>query len=339
MIEPTAPRKGCRVRTLVMGGTRFLGVSTVAALLRADHEVIVFHRGSRTPQWQRPVTHLIGDRTNPSDLERIAALDVDAVLDMSAYTRAQTTSLLDVVPAVARFVHVSTVNVYRPSPLLPWPEETPYGPHPLWGAYATEKIGCELALSEHRPAPVSTIAIRLPLVLGPGNFIAREEFVLNRLLDGAEILLPRRSSRPPVRLDPPRRPSSPHCGADLDLDGFRPFNVASRRCNTSLEGFVEVCAEVAAVTPRVRLVGGGPTGEDLDVFNGIDCVFPFSNENTVADTSAAREAGLLEPDLPLHDMIAEALHYLNEHPDRRQWTRTPAEQRVMNRLPHHEVSR
>ena len=322
-----------------MGGTRFLGVATVAALLRADHEVIVFHRGSRTPQWQRPVTHLIGDRTNPSDLERIEALDVDAVLDMSAYTRAQTMSLLDVVPAVARFVHVSTVNVYRPSPLLPWPEETPYGPHPLWGAYATGKIGCELALREHRPAPLSTIAIRFPLVLGPGNFIAREEFVLNRLLDGEEILLPGDGQAVHQYVWIHHAAQALTRALDLDLDGFRPFNVASRRCNTSLEGFVDVCAEVAAVTPRVRFAGGGPTGEDLDVFNGIDCVFPFSNENTVADTSAASKAGLLEPYLPLHDMIAEALHYLNDHPDRRQWTRTPAEQRVMNRLPHHEVSR
>jgi len=271
-----------------MGGTRFLGVATVAALLRADHEVIVFHRGSRTPQWQRPVTHLIGDRTNPSDLERIEALDVDAVLDMSAYTRAQTMSLLDVVPAVARFVHVSTVNVYRPSPLLPWPEETPYGPHPLWGAYATEKIGCELALREHRPAPLSTIAIRFPLVLGPGNFIAREEFVLNRLLDGEEILLPGDGQAVHQYVWIHHAAQALTRALDLDLDGFRPFNVASRRCNTSLEGFVDVCAEVAAVTPRVRFVGGGPTGEDLDVFNGIDCVFPFSNENTVADTSAAR---------------------------------------------------
>jgi nucleoside-diphosphate-sugar epimerase len=326
------------VRTLVMGGTRFLGVSTVAALLRADHEVIVFHRGSRTPQWQRPVTHLIGDRTNPADLERIAALDVDAVLDMSAYTRAHTTSLLAVVSAAARFVHVSTVNVYRPSPLLPWPEETPYGPHPLWGEYATEKIGCELALREHRPAPSSTIAVRFPLVLGPGNFIAREEFVLNRLLDGEEILLPGDGQAVHQYVWIHHAAEALTRALDIEAVGFRPFNVASRRCNTSLEGFVDVCAEVAAVTPRVRRVGGGPTGEDVEVFNGIDCVFPFSNENTVADTSAAREAGLLEPYLPLHDMIAEALRYLNDHPDRRQWTRTPAEQRVMNRLRDNEVS-
>jgi 2'-hydroxyisoflavone reductase len=63
-----------------------------------------------------------------------------------------------------------------PVPLvLPWPEDTPYGPHPVWGSYATKKIGCDVALRERRPAPLSTVVIRLPLVLGPGNYIARED--------------------------------------------------------------------------------------------------------------------------------------------------------------------
>jgi 2'-hydroxyisoflavone reductase len=315
-----------------MGGTRFLGVEVVEALLRAGHEVTIFHRGSRNPAWTGPVGQVIGDRTVPADLARLARLEVDAILDMSAYTRAQTEMLLDAIPDIPRLVHVSTVNVYRPSPLLPWPEDTPYGPHPLWGSYAVEKIGCELALRERRSPSLSTVAIRLPLVLGPGNFIAREEFVLSRLLDDQLILLPgdgqavhqyvwiRHAAQALVR------------AVELGSAGFRPFNVASRRCNTSLEGFVEVCAEVSATTPRIQTVGGGPTGEDLPVFNGVDCVFPFSNENTVADLSAADAAGLIEPFLPLHDMIAEALHYLKAEPGRRQWNRTAAEQRVMERL-------
>ena len=177
------------MRTLVMGGTRFLGIEVVEALLRAGHEVVIFHRGSRAPAWSRPVGQVLGDRTDAADLARLAALEADAILDLSAYTRAQTELLLDAVPGVPRLIHVSTVNVYRPSPLLPWPEDTPCGPHPLWGTYAVEKIGCELALRERRLPSLSTVAVRFPLVLGPGNYIAREEFVLNRLLDNEPILL------------------------------------------------------------------------------------------------------------------------------------------------------
>ena len=320
------------MRTLVMGGTRFLGIEVVEALLRAGHEVVIFHRGSRAPAWSRPVGQVLGDRTDPADLGRLAALKADAILDLSAYTRAHTELLLDAVPGIPRLIHVSTVNVYRPSPQLPWPEDTPYGPHRVWGTYAVEKIGCELALRERRLPSLSTVAVRFPLVLGPGNYIAREEFVLNRLLDDELILLPgdgqavhqyvwiRHAAQALVR------------AVDLEVSGFTAFNVASRRCNTSLEGFVEVCAEVSGTTPRMQAVGGGPTGEDLPVFDLVDCVFPFSNENTIADLSAADAAGLLEPFLPLHDMIAEALRHLLAEPGRRQWSRTAAEQRVMDRL-------
>lgn len=315
-----------------MGGTRFLGVHVVENLLRAGHDVTLFHRGSRTPTWDRPVDHVVGDRNATTDLAQLTRMNFDAVLDLSAYTHAQTASLLKALPTVPRWVHTSTVNVYRPQPLLPWPEDTPYGPHPLWGSYAVEKIGCELALREGRPAPLSTVAIRLPLVLGPGNYIAREEFVLNRLLDDEPILLPGDGQAVHQYVWIQHAAHALARAVDLDGDGFRAFNVASRRCVTSLEGFVQICAEVSGTTPRLRTVGGGATGEDLPAFNGVDCVFPFSNENTIADLSAADAAGLLEPVLPLHDMIAAALRHLQAEPGRRTWTRTAAEQRVLDRI-------
>ena len=315
-----------------MGGTRFLGVEVVEALLGAGHEVVVFHRGSRTPTWSRAVEQVLGDRTVPSDLARLAELDVDAVVDLSAYTRAQTELLLSALPSVPRLVHCSTLNVYRPLPLLPWTEDTPYGPHPLWGTYAVEKIGCELALRERRLAPLTTVSIRLPLVLGPGNFLAREEFVLNRLLDEELILLPGDGQAVHQYVWIRHAAQALARAVDIGAKGFSAFNVASRRCVTSLEGFVQVCAEVSGTTPRIRMVGGGATGADLPVFNGVDCVFPFTNENTMAELSAADAAGLLEPFLPLHAMIAEALDVLQSEPGRRVWTRTRAEQRVLDRL-------
>jgi nucleoside-diphosphate-sugar epimerase len=327
------------VRILVMGGTRFVGVDVVGALLDAGHDVVVFHRGTRTPRWSRPVEHVIGDRTVTADLAPLAQRHVDAVIDLSAYSRAQTGLLLDVLPAVPRLVHCSTLNVYRPRPLLPWTEDTPYGPHPLWGGYAVEKIGCELALRERRPESLSTVSLRLPLVLGPRNFLAREEFVLNRLLDDELILLPGDGQAVHQYVWIHHAAQALARAVELDAEGFHAFNVASRRCLTSLEGFVQVCADVSGTTARVRFVGGGATGEDRPVFDGVDCVFPFSNENTVGDLTKAGAAGLLEPFLPLHDMVAEALQAMRADPERRKWTRTAAEQRVLARLDDLEVSR
>jgi len=327
------------MRTLVMGGTRFLGVELVNELLRAGHDVVAFHRGNRQPEWIAPVEQIIGDRNVQQDRALLAELDIDVAVDLSAYTADQTRSMLETLPKVPHYVHVSTLNVYRPSPILPWPEDLPYGPHPLWGSYAVEKIGCELALRELRPAPLSTVSIRFPLVLGPGNFIAREEFVLNRLLDNELILFPGDGQAVHQYVWLKHAATALARAAELVAEGFQPYNVASRRCNTSLEGFVEVCAQVSGTTARVRTVGGGATGEDLPVFNGVDCVFPFSNENTIGDISAADAAGLIEPFLPLHDMIDAALQHLLNEPGRRTWSRTEAEQRVLARLAVTEGSR
>lgn len=93
-----------------------------------------------------------------------------------------------------------------------------------------------------------------------------------------------------------------------------------------------MCAEVIGVRPRTRYVGGGPTGRDLDTFDNHDCVFPFSNENTVGALDAAREAGLLAPYKPFPDMIESAYAFLRGHPERRHWQRTNAEQDVLTRL-------
>ncbi len=215
---------------------------------------------------------------------------------------------------------------------MPWPEDTAYGPHPLWGSYAVEKIGCELALREQRPAPLSTVAIRLPLVLGPGNYIAREEFVLNRLLDDAAILLPGDGQAVHQYVWIRHAAHALARAVELDDDGFHAFNVASRRCVTSLQGFVEVCAEVSGTTPRLRTVGGGATGEDMAVFNGVDCVFPFSNENTDRrpDGGRGRRTARTVSPVARHDRRRPGAS--EDPPGRRTWTRTAAEHRVLNRI-------
>lgn len=319
------------MRTLVMGGTRFLGIETVEALLARGHDVTVFHRGSRSIEWSRPVTQVLGDRDHIEGLSKLRNHNFDAVVDLSAYSALQTELLLETLPDVKRWVHASTLNVYSPTDLLPWTEQTPEGPYPLWGRYAVEKIGCERALRRQREG-METVALRFPLVLGPGNYLAREEFVLNRLLDGAEILIPGDGQAVHQYVWIGHAAAALAKATELPALGYAAYNIASRRCLTSIEGFVRICAEVSGTTPAMRFVGGGPTGENLPVFNGVDCVFPFSNENTIGDTEAAERAGLLSPFKPLSEMIDEALKYLVVHPERREWHRTDAESRVLSSL-------
>ena len=133
-----------------MGGTRFLGVETVEALLRAGHDVTIFHRGSRTPKWSAPVDQVLGPRPSRPIWPTCHSGIRCSAGSLGVHRRADHV-VAGRVAQHAHLVHVSTLNVYDPSPLLPWPEDTPYGPYPLWGAYAVDKIGCEMALRTRRP--------------------------------------------------------------------------------------------------------------------------------------------------------------------------------------------
>jgi nucleoside-diphosphate-sugar epimerase len=302
-----------------------MGIELVNQLLSAGHEVVTFNRGTRRPAWHRHVETLIGDRNQPAAVAPLARRAYDAIIDLAAYTTAQTELLLSVAGHVERFVHVSTGAVYEPQPILPWPEETPYGPWSLWGEYAVQKLGCEDALRERRPADTATTVLRFPYVLGPRNYSDREEFVLNRLLDRQEVLIPGDGKAVQQFLSAAQAAFAMVAAVQSSATpGFRPFNVASSEL-ASLEGFVCACAEVAGVEPRYRTVGGGPNGTGLDVFVGSNYLFPFPNENYVLDLGRSERAGLAPPFEGLKDMIAAALEALLADPSRRRWARTDAE--------------
>ena len=320
------------MRILVMGGTRFMGVKLVERLLERGHEITVANRGSRRPGWSGRVAAIVGDRCDPAFLRRLAGHQFDGIVDFSAYTRAQTSTLLDVHGTVGRLVHISSGSVYAPQPTLPWAENTPYGPWALWGQYAVAKLACELELRKRRSdVSTATSVLRFPFVLGPRNYAPREEFVLNRLLDEAVILVPGdgKAVQQFVSVDQVAH-TIVSCVEQFADGGWRAYNVASPEL-ASLEGFVQVCARVASVDANVVAVGGGATGTDRPIFDAADCVFPFPNENYVLDVSASLAAGIAPPHVPLESMVAEALSALLDAPEARQWQRTGAEDAVLAR--------
>lgn len=306
-----------------------MGPEVVRELLARGHTVTVFNRGSRQPVWDGPVEEVVGDRDEQIDLAKLSDLHPDAVIDLSAYLPTQTASLLEIVGDVPRFVHCSTGAVYAPQPTLPWKEATPYGPWAaVWGTYAEAKLGCENILRASRSPSDETILLRLPIVLGPLNYVPREEFVFNRLLDGAEILLPGDGKAVHQFLST-RQVGEAFANA-LDRPagvGVMAYNIAPLDNLTSLEGFVSLCAATARVEPRVRRLGGSSTNQSFDP---IDCVFPFPNENYILDGRAAERDGIAPKSDPLTDILSRAFEALTQTSDRRLWSRTQAENQYLS---------
>lgn len=311
------------MRVVVMGGSRFMGPAIVDRLLGSGHEVVVFNRGTR-PLGRDGVEEVRGDRNDPDDLRQLAdGPEIDAVVDMSAYERRQTSLLLDVLNDVPLWVHCSSGAVYEPQHTFPWTEETPYGPWSIWGQYGHEKLGCERELRDRRSG-ATTVALRLPYVLGPGNYAPREEFVLNRILDDAPVLLPGDGQALVQFVDIDQVAAATLGALNIAADaGWQVFNVAGRGAITSLRGFVAICADIAGVRPRVVTTHADPLIDGR--FAPDQAFFPFPNEPYVLDLTLAEDHGLLSETVEVEDMIQRAYEHLTANPERRQWSPTPTE--------------
>jgi len=223
--------------------------------------------------------------------------------------------------------------VYRLDPHLPWREETAYGPAELWGEYARGKIECEQLLQRERPASSATTVLRFPWVLGPRNYADRERFVLNRVLDREELLLPGDGQAVQQFLSVDQAAEAIVAALEAFGDGgWRAYNIASPGYS-SLEGFVSICAAVAGIEPRIRRVGGGTTGTGSPIFDMHDCVFPYPNQNYILDLAASTAAGIAPDAVDIEETIEAALGELRARPELRVWQRTAAESRVVGSHP------
>jgi len=260
----------------------------------------------------------------------LSALDLDAVVDFSCYTPQQASNAVAALPDIGTYVLISTGAVYSPAAILPWGESTPLGPWVLWGDYAVNKLAAEQVVTAARPTH-STVILRFPYVLGPGNYADREEFLFNRILDGAEVLIPGDGTA--VQQVISARDAAAVAVRSLDLEGLGgAFNAANPDEFVSVVGLVHMCAEIAGREATVRHVGGGITGTGSDVFDAANSVFPFPAANYVLDTRAAEGSGLLPRVTPLAETLAESFDYLLTNPERRTWTRTQAETAALARL-------
>ena len=203
------------MKILVIGGTGFIGPSTIAYLQTAGHRVTVFHRGkSAAPE---AVEEIKGD--NHSLGEHRATFErgkFDVVIDFILSSGKQAKELLRIFRGITdRVAAISSIDVYRaigvlhgtePGPLqeIPLTEESQlrtqrntYSPEGMrkmkefypWADDEYDKIPVEQAVLED--SDLCGTVLRLPMVYGPGDPLHRFHHMLRRMDDGREkIILP-----------------------------------------------------------------------------------------------------------------------------------------------------
>ena len=171
------------MRTVVLGGTRFIGRAVVDELLSSGHEPLVVHRGEHEPGGLPDVPHLhVHRRQLASRSSELSAFAPDGLIDLSAMTGRDAATALDAVPDGVRKVVASSIDVYRAfsslwegtvTDTLPLTEDSPLrsGPPPD-RAYVMEGYDYEPAEYEKLDVEAAYLArggvvCRLPMVYGP----------------------------------------------------------------------------------------------------------------------------------------------------------------------------
>ena len=164
------------MKVLVVGGTRYFGISLVHALQKAGHDVTIATRGRSIDTYANGVDRLILDRTSQQSIrDCLRGLHFAVTYDNINYSPTDTQNLLDYLDT-DRYILTSTSAVYEQGELL---EERAFDPmrHKIrYGvrndfAYDEGKRLCEAVLFQKYP--ISSAAVRFPVVLGENDYTKR----------------------------------------------------------------------------------------------------------------------------------------------------------------------
>jgi nucleoside-diphosphate-sugar epimerase len=248
------------MRSLVLGGSTFVGRRLVLQLTEQGHEVGVLNRGQTPSALPPEVRRYTADRTNVDSVR--SALDGtewDAIFDVSGFVMvaggspfADLLALFD--GRTASYVFVSSIMAYQPSPLMPWTEDQPTSTEPT-STYGGFKAYAEAAVRQRHDLTGFPGCIARPAAIyGPDN----------NILDMETAMFLRLRRKLPVLL--------PHGGlvtgnyghvddlcAQLLAMAQSPDAVAGEVVNVTGQaittaGYVQALAEIVGVEPQVHLL-------------------------------------------------------------------------------------
>jgi nucleoside-diphosphate-sugar epimerase len=174
------------VRTLVLGGTVFLGRHVATEALARGHDVTLFTRGRHGTELFPQATRLRGDRGG--DLTALEDGEWDVVVDTSGRQAAHVAASAELLADRAgHYVFVSSVNAHPD-----WPERPVDETSPTWQTedddYGPQKAAAERAAEAAMPGRVSVV--RAGLVTGPHDNVFRLPWWVQRIAAGGDVLAP-----------------------------------------------------------------------------------------------------------------------------------------------------
>lgn len=195
------------MKSLVVGGTGFLGGAIAEAALSAGHHVVVLSRGQKQRALPDRVGLLQGDRHG--DLEALKGRDFDFVFDTCGYAPDAVERLLDIVGAgLQRYIFISSGSVYGdyakpylsesdPVPTAreadlelarTLPAERRSSAFSYGDSYGPLKRACEIVAQDRLGD--RAILLRSGLLVGVGDYADRLTWWARRIDEGGRIPVP-----------------------------------------------------------------------------------------------------------------------------------------------------
>jgi 2'-hydroxyisoflavone reductase len=241
------------MRTLVIGGTQFIGRAIVERLLARGHDVTILHGRDRHDLGPE-VQNLQADR---GDLERVTTLlareRFEAIFEL-AYDWLTGTPADHVVAAarhagdrLRRYVFMSSIAAYGPG--LDHRESDTLAPDDVPNPYVQHKASAERALFEmHETSGFPVVTFRPPYVHGPRQPLDREQYFWDRLHDARPVMLPDGGDAPTQWAFVSDVTEACVRAVEVDAAAGEAFNIAHHEPLTQ-RTFVEALARVAGVEP------------------------------------------------------------------------------------------
>ncbi|PPH52607.1 NAD-dependent epimerase/dehydratase family protein [Rathayibacter sp. AY1E2] len=230
------------MRTLILGGTGWLGGHLAAEALRRGHDVTCLVRGTAVPAG---VSLVRADRDREDALDAVAAAPWDAVIDVSSTPRHVRRSVRDL--RCSAYVLVSTTSVYAENAVVGADEDAellPPSDDPA--SYGAAKAACEqTVLAGSAPSLIA----RAGLIGGPGDPTSRSSYSPWRFSA---------RSRPVLVPDAPELPTSV-----VDVRDLAAWLVASAEAR--VEGVMNVCGTPVPFGEHLAVARGGSSAEPVAV--------------------------------------------------------------------------
>ena len=182
-------------KILIMGWNQFVGKEIAKKFLEKNNTVYVLNRGTRKNIEE--VIFFKVDRDNFIEMENILKnIDVDIIIDVSAYTEEQVDILHKVMKnRFKQYILISSASVYNNIESTPANEESQTGENLIWGDYAKNKYLAEKKTIENSNLYNFKYTIFRPFyIYGVGNNLDRENYFFSRIKYNLPIYIPSKNN-------------------------------------------------------------------------------------------------------------------------------------------------